>query len=121
MRAKYGIKGDLAGKTGTNNDHADGWFIGYSPKITAGVWVGAEDRQVHFKTLSLGGGSNMALPIWALFYKKCLKDGTLGLSEEDKFEAPASFSMNLDCGEDLVRVTDTAAASSQEDNESFFE
>lgn len=120
MRAKYGIKGDLAGKTGTNNDHADGWFIGYSPKITAGVWVGAEDRQVHFKSLSLGGGSNMALPIWAIFYKKCLKDGTLGLSEEDTFTAPASFSMNLDCGEDLVRVTDNVSVP-EEDSEAYFE
>ena len=56
LRAKYGLKGEIAGKTGTTNDQSDGWFIGYTPSLTAGVWVGAEDRQVHFESLSLGGG-----------------------------------------------------------------
>ena len=81
LRSKYGLKGEIAGKTGTTNDQSDGWFIGYTPSLTAGVWVGAEDRQVHFESLALGGGSNMALPIWGLFMKKVLADGTLGVSE----------------------------------------
>ena len=85
LRAKYGLKGEIAGKTGTTNDSSDGWFIGYTPRITAGVWVGAEDRYVHFENPSLGQGANMALPIWALWMKKVLKDGTLGISEEDVF------------------------------------
>ena len=61
LRYKYIPEGPLAGKTGTTNDQSDGWFIGYVPRLTAGVWVGAEDRQVHFESLSLGGGSNMPL------------------------------------------------------------
>ena len=72
IRYKYLPEGAVAGKTGTTNDQSDGWFIGYMPRITAGVWVGAEDRQVHFESLALGGGSNMALPIWGLFMQKVL-------------------------------------------------
>ena len=85
LRLKYGLKGQIAGKTGTTNDNSDGWFIGYTPKITAGVWVGAEDRYVHFANNSLGQGANMALPIWGLWMKKVLADGTLGISETDVF------------------------------------
>ncbi len=85
LRFKYGLKGEIAGKTGTTNDNSDGWFIGYTPTITAGVWVGAEDRYVHFSNNSMGQGANMALPIWALWMKKVLKDGTLGISEADVF------------------------------------
>ncbi|MBR0246777.1 MAG: transglycosylase domain-containing protein [Bacteroidales bacterium] len=85
LRFKYGLKGEIAGKTGTTNDNSDGWFIGYTPKITAGVWVGAEDRYVHFSNNNLGQGANMALPIWGLWMKKVLKDGTLGISENDLF------------------------------------
>ncbi|MFA7116314.1 MAG: transglycosylase domain-containing protein [Bacteroidales bacterium] len=97
LRWKYGFKGEIAGKTGTTNNQADGWFIGYTPKFTAGVWVGAEDRQIHFESLHFGSGSNMALPIWALFYKKVIEDGSLGISPEDKFMAPPGIKMNLDC------------------------
>ncbi len=97
LRFKYGLKGEMAGKTGTTNDQADGWFIGYTPTLMGGAWVGAEDRQVHFESLALGGGSNMALPIWGIFMTKVLKDGTLGVSENDKFIAPAGINLNLDC------------------------
>lgn len=117
LRWKYGIKGELAGKTGTTNDQADGWFIGYTPKLTGGVWVGAEDRQVHFESLALGGGSNMALPVWGIFMNKVLKDGTLGISEQDKFIAPVGMTLNLDCdGSDA-----DAETSSGYDEESFFD
>ena len=85
LRFRYGLKGEMAGKTGTTNDNSDGWFIGYTPTITAGVWVGAEDRYVHFTNTSLGQGANMALPIWGLWMQKVLKDGTLGISETDVF------------------------------------
>mgnify|MGYP000615088796 FL=1 len=97
LRFKYGLKGEIAGKTGTTNDQSDGWFIGYTPSITAGAWVGAEDRQVHFESLSLGGGSNMALPIWGIWMKKVLADKTLDISETDKFIAPAGMHLNLNC------------------------
>ena len=93
LRFKYGIKGEVAGKTGTTNDNSDGWFIGYTPRITAGVWVGAEDRYVHFSNNSLGQGANMALPIWGLWMQKVVKDGTLGISPEDVF--PESLKGNF--------------------------
>ena len=85
LRFRYGLKGVIGGKTGTTNDNSDGWFIGYTPSITAGVWVGAEDRYVHFNNSNLGQGANMALPIWGLWMQKVLKDGTLGISESDVF------------------------------------
>ena len=85
LRFRYGLKGEIAGKTGTTNDNSDGWFIGYTPSITAGVWVGAEDRYVRFSSTNLGQGANMALPIWGLWMQKVLKDGTLGISEGDMF------------------------------------
>ena len=120
LRAKYGLKGEIAGKTGTTNDQSDGWFIGYTPTLTAGVWVGAEDRQVHFESLSLGGGSNMALPIWGIFMKKVLADGTLGVYETDRFIAPPGITLNLNCdGSD----TDAAAGGqpSEIEEENYFE
>ena len=117
LRAKYGLKGEIAGKTGTTNDQSDGWFIGYTPSLTAGVWVGAEDRQVHFESLALGGGSNMALPIWGLFMQKVLQDGTLGVYETDRFMAPPGISLNLDCdGSDA-----DAQVKAEEDDSFFFE
>ena len=115
LRAKYGLKGEIAGKTGTTNDQSDGWFIGYTPSLTAGVWVGAEDRQVHFESLSLGGGSNMALPIWGLFMQKVMKDGTLGVYETDRFIAPPGITLNLSCD-----GSDTDAAVRAEESEEYF-
>ena len=115
LRAKYGLKGEIAGKTGTTNDQSDGWFIGYTPSLTAGVWVGAEDRQVHFESLSLGGGSNMALPIWGIFMQKVLADGTLGVYETDRFIAPPGVSLNLNCD-----GSDADAETKAEDDDSFF-
>ena len=115
LRAKYGLRGEIAGKTGTTNDQSDGWFIGYTPSLTAGVWVGAEDRQVHFNSLALGGGSNMALPIWGIFMKKVLKDGTLGISENDRFVAPPGISLNLNCD-----GSDADASVKAENEEAYF-
>ena len=118
LRARYKFKGEIAGKTGTTNDNSDGWFIGYTPSITAGVWVGGEDRQTHFNSIALGSGANMALPIWGNFMKKCLEDGTLGISESDRFIAPPGFSLNLSCtGGD---IEDTGAASTEQESENYF-
>ncbi len=117
LRVKYGLKGEIAGKTGTTNDQSDGWFIGYTPSLTAGVWVGAEDRQVHFESLSLGGGSNMALPIWGLFMQKCRADASLGIDATETFIAPAGISLNLDCdGSD-----NDASVTAEESTDYFFE
>ncbi len=114
LRAKYGLKGEIAGKTGTTNDQSDGWFIGYTPSLTAGVWVGAEDRQVHFESLALGGGSNMALPIWGLFMQKVLADGTLGVSENDRF-VPSGVKLELNCD-----GSDADAVQAAQDDESLY-
>ena len=102
LRGTYGFKGQIAGKTGTTNDNSDGWFIGYTPEVTAGVWVGGEDRQVHFNSTAQGGGSNMALPIWAEWYKRCLRDPSTGLHESSVFVAPPSGTRS-DCGEEGSR------------------
>jgi penicillin-binding protein 1A len=90
----------IAGKTGTTQNHSDGWFIGTTPKLTAGVWTGADIRSIHFKTISSGQGANMALPIWGYFYKKVLADESLGIKEEEmEFKKPLNFNINLDCDE----------------------
>jgi len=88
LRSRYISEGQIAGKTGTTNDQSDGWFIGFMPKLTAGVWVGAEDRDVHFESLALGGGANMSLPIWGLFMQKVLADPKLNIFTTDMFDVP---------------------------------
>lgn len=98
LRWKYQFKGEIAGKTGTTNNNSDGWFIGMTPNLISGIWVGAEDRSVHFDYTSQGGGHNMALPIWAEYMKRVYADSTeLGYLQSDIFEKPDGFNMNLDC------------------------
>ncbi|MBR1407069.1 MAG: transglycosylase domain-containing protein [Bacteroidales bacterium] len=118
LRSVYALKGQIGGKTGTTNDNSDGWFIGYTPTITAGIWVGAEDRQVHFQSTALGGGSNAALPIWGRWMKKVLADGTLGVSEADTFTAPPGMSLDLSCsgGDEDARET-----AEQKEAEAYFD
>ena len=102
VKQEYGNfdwKMPIAGKTGTTQNHSDGWFIGVTPKLTAGVWTGAELRSIHFKYIGAGQGANMALPIWGYFYKKVLADETLGITEEMEFKKPLNFNINLDCDE----------------------
>ena len=106
LRFRYGLKGAIAGKTGTTNDNSDGWFIGYTPAITAGVWVGGEDRYVHFNSTNLGQGANMALPIWGLWMKKCVADGTLGISEAEGFEIPPGVSIGCSGSSDAPTETE---------------
>ena len=116
LRSVYGLKGEIAGKTGTTNEQSDGWFIGYTPKLTAGVWVGAEDRQVHFESLALGGGSNMALPIWGLFMQKVYKDPTIPIGKDDHFVPPLGWNMSFSCNGSLDDMT-----SGNESRDNFFE
>ncbi len=99
LRFRYQLEGEMAGKTGTTNDKSDGWFIGYVPNLTAGVWVGAEDRQVHFESMSLGQAANTAVPIWGLFMQKIQSDtsGTLGISPQDRFIVPPGIHFDTDC------------------------
>ncbi|MBN1822166.1 MAG: transglycosylase domain-containing protein [Prolixibacteraceae bacterium] len=90
----------IAGKTGTTQNHSDGWFVGSTPFLTGGVWTGADLRSIHFKNLTYGQGANMALPVWGYFMKKVLADKSLGYTENVDFEKPLNFNINLDCGEE---------------------
>lgn len=92
----YAFKNPIAGKTGTTQNNSDGWFIGMVPNLVAGVWVGNEDRGAHFRSTIYGQGATMALPIWALFMKKCYADESLRVSQED-FERPSNISVLVDC------------------------
>ena len=85
-----GFRYPVAGKTGTTNNHSDGWFMGITKDLVAGCWVGADDRSVHFASLHLGQGANMALPIWGYFMKKVYEDPSIKVSKED-FEMPLGF------------------------------
>lgn len=88
LRYKFQLPGKIGGKTGTTQHHSDGWFMGITPNLVAGVWTGAEDRSVHFQNLALGQGANMALPIFGLFLQKVYADPTLGISPNDDWERP---------------------------------
>ena len=92
----YGFENPIAGKTGTTQNQSDGWFMGMVPNLVTGVWVGAEDRAAHFKTITYGQGAAMALPIWGLYMKSCYADEELKISKEE-FEAPENLSINVDC------------------------
>ena len=97
LKFKYQFYNPIAGKTGTTQNQSDGWFMGITPDLSTGVWVGAEDRSVHFRTITLGQGANMALPIWALFMRKVYDDPTLMISKGD-FEKPLQpLSIEIDC------------------------
>ena len=103
LRSRFNLTGEMAGKTGTTNDNADGWFIGYTPQLTAGAWAGFEDMQVHFAALANGGGSASALPIWGYFMQSVRKDPSLAAYYSvDTFEAPGNFELNLNCDGDAL-------------------
>ncbi len=92
----YEFKNPIAGKTGTTQNNSDGWFIGMVPNLISGAWVGGEDRQVRFARTKYGAGASMALPIWALFMKKCYADPSLGVSKGN-FPKPEELTINIDC------------------------
>ena len=97
LRYRYGFTNPIAGKTGTTQNQSDGWFMGITPGLTTGIWVGAEDRSVHFRSITLGQGANMALPIWAIYMNKVYADPSLGISRGD-FEKPLKdISIEFDC------------------------
>jgi penicillin-binding protein 1A len=94
---KYGIENPVAGKTGTSQNQSDGWFMGITPDLVTGVWTGCEDRSAHFRTLDLGQGANMALPIWANYMKKVYADPSLRISKRD-FDLPSKpLSVEFNC------------------------
>ncbi len=96
LRWKYKLYNPIGGKTGTTQNHSDGWFMGVTPNLVSGVWVGAEDRAIHFEGIHLGQGANMALPIWGLYMQKVYADSTLNIPKGE-FEKPEGFNIDLDC------------------------
>ncbi len=82
---------EIAGKTGTTQNNSDGWFMGITPNLATGVWVGWEDRATHFFSTGEGQGAKMALPIWGIFMKKVWADKELGITPDDKFAKPSNW------------------------------
>lgn len=97
----YEFKNPIAGKTGTTQNQSDGWFMGMVPNLATGVWVGAEDRSVHFDNITYGQGATMALPIWANYMRKNYTD-SIGVSADD-FARPEGLTLNLNCNESILR------------------
>lgn len=91
MRYRYNINCDMGGKTGTTNRNSDAWFMGFTPSLVSGCWVGGEDRDIHFDSTRMGQGANMALPIWAYYMQKVFADKSLGYSPDEKFDIPEGF------------------------------
>lgn len=115
LRFKYGFRNPIAGKTGTTQNQSDGWFMGITPDLTTGVWTGAEDRSVHFKTIALGQGSNMALPVWALYMKKVYSDPTLNISQGDFTKPLSRVDLDFDCD----KYEDNSATIEEEEEDDF--
>lgn len=91
LRYRYNIEGQIGAKTGTTNNNSDGWFIGFTPELVSGVWVGGEERDIHFDTMTMGQGATMALPIWAIYMKKVYADSSLGYSPQATFDLPEGY------------------------------
>ncbi len=106
IRRIYNITADMGGKTGTTNDNSDGWFMGFTPSLVSGVWVGGEDRDIHFDSMLYGQGASMALPVWGLYMQKVYADKALGYSQEETFQIPEGFDP---CGDILDAASNTTS------------
>lgn len=91
LRFKYNIDGEIGAKTGTTNRNSDAWFMGFTPQLVSGCWVGGEDRDIHFDSMRMGQGATMALPIWANFMKRVYKDASLGYKPDASFGLPEGY------------------------------
>jgi penicillin-binding protein 1A len=91
LRFRYGLTAELGGKTGTTNNNSDAWFMGVAPRLVSGCWVGGDDRDIHFDTMTLGQGAAMALPIYAYFMRRVYGDAHLGYTQEEKFDLPEDY------------------------------
>lgn len=96
IRFRYGLKAPMGGKTGTTQNNSDGWFMGFTPSLVSGCWVGGEDRSIHFDRLAEGQGASMALPIYGLYMQKVYADKTLGYSQEEDFDIPEIYANPCD-------------------------
>ena len=109
----YEFTNPIAGKTGTTQNQSDGWFIGMVPNLVTGVWVGAEDRAIHFEDIAYGQGASMALPIWGVYMKSVYQDSTLMISNEG-FERPKKLSIKLDCNKFVADSIGSGKTTEQE-------
>ena len=100
LRFRYGLKGEMGGKTGTTNNNSDAWFMGITPTLVSGVWVGGDDRDIHFDSMFYGQGAAMALPVFALYMQRVYKDSTLNYSPNAVFDIPSGF--NPCSSEDMI-------------------
>ena len=91
MRFKYNMKCEMGGKTGTTNRNSDAWFVGFTPTLVSGCWVGGEDRDIHFDSMNMGQGATMAMPIWVYYMRKVFNDKRLGYSEDAIFDLPENY------------------------------
>lgn len=104
LRFRHNIYEPLAGKTGTTNDHADGWFIGFTPELVTGVWVGGDERSIRFRSFRFGQGARMALPMFAYYMKDVIADSTnLGYHPAIDFEKPPTIPSRSFCDDQTVR------------------
>jgi Membrane carboxypeptidase/penicillin-binding protein len=97
LRRDFNLMNQIGGKTGTTQNHSNGWFMCVTPHLVGGVWSGWEDQAIHFETLGEGSGANMALPIMGLFLRKVYADPQFSSMQTDEFEVPSNFNMELDC------------------------
>ena len=91
LRYRYGFKGELGGKTGTTNNNSDAWFMGLTPTLVSGVWVGGDDRDIHFDSMAMGQGATMALPVFALYMQRVYADKRLGYNPDAVFDMPEGY------------------------------
>ena len=91
LRFRYNLKGEIGGKTGTTNNNSDAWFVGVTPELVSGVWVGGDDRDIHFDSMRMGQGATMALPVWAYYMKRVYADTELGYSDSVRFDLPRDY------------------------------
>ena len=115
----YEFTNPIAGKTGTTQNHTDGWFMGVVPNLATGVWTGGDDRAVHFENIAEGQGATMSLPTWALFMKKVYADSTLSISQED-FEKPLYVGIDTNCGKEPLGKEDDPKIPKKVDDDTDF-
>lgn len=119
LRFRYNIKAPLGGKTGTTTNNSDGWFMGVAPRLVSACWVGGDDRDIHFDSMTYGQGASMALPIFGLYMKSIYADPSLPYSQDDQFDLPPEFDpCNI---EDDMHIVDDASNEADEIIEQIFE
>ncbi|MDE5645483.1 MAG: penicillin-binding protein, partial [Muribaculaceae bacterium] len=118
LRSRYGIRAQMGGKTGTTNANSDSWFMGFTPDLVTGVWVGGEERYIHFNSMAFGQGAKAALPIYGLYMKKVYGDSRLPYSQDTKFEFPENMDL---CGSEHMTSYHYEEDPEEEVNSALFE